>query len=268
MNNGIKEVNVIRLPGNEESPSNVKDDTVIEKEILIAIEDVGNFKLMHTPGNNEALAAGFALTNGIIKSRADIKSIVESKDEPDTIRLRLAEAVHDVPAHNLANSSLRGSSGSHYIEPHMSGEMKCGNDLKVSADVLHEAVGKMHSLQVIFARTGGTHAAAVFNAECRIISFAEDIGRHNAFDKVIGKALLNGDNIEGCGVALSGRVSLEMAVKAAIAGLELIAAVSAPSSLAIDVADACNITLCGFIRKDRLTIYTHPERVVIGDNLK
>jgi FdhD protein len=261
MSNVISEVEAIIITANNTNPVTAINDTVVEKAISIAIEGVGSYKLMYTPRDTEALAAGFALTEGIIKSGNDIESITESDDEPDTVRLRLVEPVHDVLVRNLIVSSSCGICGSRDIGPLMSGKIRCGDNLRVSPDIIHEAVGKMQALQDIFARTGGTHAAAVFDDECSVISFAEDIGRHNALDKVIGKALLNGDNITGCGVALSGRVSLEMAAKAAAAGLELIAAVSAPTSLAIDVAGICNITLCGFVRKDRLTIYSHPQRV-------
>jgi FdhD protein len=120
---------------------------------------------------------------------------------------------------------------------------------------------EMRRRQQIFAQTGGTHAAAIFNRQGNVVAFAEDIGRHNALDKCIGQCLLAGEPTAGCGAALSGRLSLEMVVKAARAGIEIIAAVSAPSSLAVDAATHCGITLCGFVREDRLTAFSHPARI-------
>jgi FdhD protein len=119
----------------------------------------------------------------------------------------------------------------------------------------------MRSGQVLFDRTGATHAAAIFSHRGDLLAIAEDIGRHNALDKAIGKCLLGNIDTSGCAVCLSGRVSFELAAKSARAGIELIAAVSAPSSLAVRVAEACNITLCGFVRGEKATIYTHPRRI-------
>jgi len=120
---------------------------------------------------------------------------------------------------------------------------------------------QMTEHQSIFYRTGGTHTAAIFNGAGSIVSLAEDIGRHNAMDKAIGKLMLAGERVQGLGVALSGRVSLEIIIKAARAGLELISAVSAPTSMAASMAEKCNITLCAFVRDERMTVYTHPQRL-------
>jgi FdhD protein len=121
----------------------------------------------------------------------------------------------------------------------------------------------MRGRQAIFARTGGTHAAALFNAKGTLLALAEDLGRHNALDKVIGHCLLHNLPSAGCCVLLSGRVSLEMVTKSARAGIELVAAVSAPSSMAINAARLVGITLCGFVRGDRLTAFSHPGRLDI-----
>ena len=136
-----------------------------------------------------------------------------------------------------------------------------GNALQVKAEALRRATVSLREHQRIFPRTGGTHAAGIFGATGSIFAFAEDIGRHNALDKAIGGCLLAGRTMAGCGVALSGRVSLEMVVKSARAGLEVMAAVSAPTSLAVEAASCCNITLCGFVRGESATVYTRPGRI-------
>ncbi len=124
------------------------------------------------------------------------------------------------------------------------------------------AARDMQARQELFQRTGGTHAAGILSAKGELIALGEDIGRHNALDKAIGRCILGKRPTDGCGLVLSGRVSVELIVKAARAGIELVAAVSAPSSLAIDAAKRCNITLCGFVRDTRATVYTHPHRII------
>jgi FdhD protein len=137
----------------------------------------------------------------------------------------------------------------------------CALSLKVSNDLLIEVTEHLRSMQQIFQMTGGSHAAGIFDSSGKIVAFAEDLGRHSALDKAIGKCLLDKLPMKGCAAVLSGRVSLEMVTKAARAGLELITAVSAPSSFAIEAADRWNITLCGFVRPGKINVYAHPERI-------
>ena len=120
---------------------------------------------------------------------------------------------------------------------------------------------RLRETQTVFEATGGVHAAGVFDAAGAMLATAEDIGRHNALDKAIGECLLAGRATGGCGVVLSGRVSFELVAKAARAGVEVILAVSGPTSLAVEAADRWNITLCGFVRGDRMNVYTHPGRI-------
>jgi len=137
-----------------------------------------------------------------------------------------------------------------------------GDSLRVDAGLLHSVYAALRKRQSLFGACGGTHAAALFDEKGTIISSAEDTGRHNALDKAIGKCLLAGVETAGRGAALTSRLSLEMVSKCARAGIELITAVSAPTSMAIDVALTCGITLCAFVRETRATVFTHPARVV------
>ena len=119
----------------------------------------------------------------------------------------------------------------------------------------------LNDKQDVFKKTRGTHAILIFDDKGDAVSFAEDIGRHNALDKAIGKILLAGKTAKGSGAVLSGRVSFEMVSKCSLAGIEIILAVSAPTSLALDAALHCGITLCASVRDGSASIFTHPERI-------
>ena len=158
-------------------------------------------------------------------------------------------------------ASSCGLCGTRNIDKMLAEIQPCENTLVINRVLLIEVSERLKSMQQIFQVTGGTHAAGMFDSSGKIFSLAEDIGRHSAFDKAIGKCLLNRLSMKGFGVMLSGRVSLEMVTKAARAGIELIAAVSAPTSLAVEAAEKWNITLCGFLRPDKMNVYTNPKRI-------
>jgi FdhD protein len=136
------------------------------------------------------------------------------------------------------------------------------DSLRLSPGFLVGLPEKLAGEQRLYPATRGAHAAGIFAAQGDFLAFAEDIGRHNALDKAIGKCLLEGRSMERCGVALSSRASFEMVAKAGRAGLELVAAVSAPSSLAVEAAEMLNITLCGSIKGGKADIYTHRRRII------
>jgi FdhD protein len=234
---------------------------VVEQPLTITIDEVGAYTLMCTPTHLPALAVGFAFSEGIITSARDIDILYHCDDDPSAIRLRLGRVPEALPERNLIVSSACGLCGNVAVEALIAALPPVGRTLTVPAACLHRVLAAMRARQQLFAQTGGTHAAALFTAEGEIIAFAEDIGRHNALDKCLGQCLLAARPTAGCGALLSGRASLEMAVKAARAGIEVVGAVSAPSSLAIDAAAQCGITLCGFVRDDRLTAFTHPHRI-------
>jgi FdhD protein len=236
-------------------------EVVVEQLVTIMVEGVGNFAVMCTPCDVEALAVGFVFSEGLISS---IDDVVDTTYRPDqqTIGLRLEEPGQGGPTRNLIVTSSCGLCGSRNVDRLLAGETTCADTLRVSPTVLQAVSAEMHGRQQLFSRTGGTHAAGIFDADGKLLAMAEDLGRHNALDKAIGKCLLRRKPLTGCGAMLSGRVSLEMVAKALRAKLEVMAAVSAPSSLAIDVAERCNITLCGFVRGQRATVYTHPRRIV------
>lgn len=281
---GMRSLMVHRLDDTSQGPAQEGCWVVEEQALRIDVQDVGHYTLMCTPtGSSQAdgflaqegllgepadpgalaLAAGFLLTEGLIDRLDQLASLAICPDAAHVVKVRLVDPAN---AHTTRRSGLVASSCGmcgNVDEVIAADGLGVGNTLAVDAQRLHQCMQAMRAQQAIFSRTGGTHAAALFGADARLLALAEDLGRHNALDKVIGHCLLSGLPLAGSFVMLSGRVSLEMVTKAARAGIELIAAVSAPSSLAVDVAQRVGITLCGFVRGQRLTAFSHPHR--LGD---
>jgi len=250
-------VNVRRLPSGAAEP----DEVATERAITLMIDQVGSFTVMCTPTQIEALAAGFLFSEGLIECAEDIASIAVGQANPDAVAIQLSDPAPAGVQRNLIVASSCGLCGSRNIAKLMASTPGVGRSLAISERCGQELTARLRETQTVFAATGGAHAAAVFNAEGEFLASAEDIGRHNALDKAIGACLLAGRDTVGCGVVLSGRVSFELVAKAARAGIEIILAVSGPTSLAVEAANHWNITLCGFVRGERMNVYAHPARI-------
>lgn len=263
---------------------------VVEEETLtIDVEGIGAYTLMWTPSEAVgapcgftpedgvladgavpeilALAAGFAFTEGLFDDLGDVRSLAVCPDNPGVVRLSLADPCRArVRRRNVVVGSSCGiCGGRERVEDVVRGIPPAGDRLRLDVCRLEDVMTVMRRRQAVWLATGGTHAAAIFSADGRIQAVYEDLGRHNALDKAIGHCLLSGIPLAGCGAALTSRVTLEMASKAARAGLELIAAVSAVSSAAIEAAERFGITLCGFVRNGRATAFTHGHRVSVDE---
>jgi FdhD protein len=239
----------------------LSDIVVIEKPVTIMIDKVGSFTVMATPLDIESLAIGFVYSEDLINSIDDVVEISRKPELPNVVGIQVHDPTRIQIRRNMIVASSCGLCGTRNIDKMLSEMPACENTLVINSSLLIEVTDRLKKMQQIFELTGGAHAAGIFNSSGDIFAFAEDLGRHNALDKAIGKSLLTRRSTKGCGVALSGRVSLEMVAKAARAGIEIIAAVSAPSSLAIEAAEKWNITLCGFVRSEKMNIYTNPERI-------
>lgn len=259
----VREVGPVRICASGQEDREVREQVVAEEPLTIEMKGVGTYTLMHTPIDEMALALGFAFTEGFISSLKDVKLILRCPEDPRVIRIELKNPPDSGRlSRNLTIVSACGICGrSGTAEDMLSAVPRVGSSLRISAAAINAAMKRMRSRQQIFSQTGGTHAAAIFNPDGEVIAFGEDIARHNALDKAIGRCLLEERPSVGCGVTLSGRLSFELVSKSARAGIELISAVSAPSSLAIEAADRSGITLFAFVREDRATIYCHPERI-------
>jgi FdhD protein len=254
-------VGLFRINSNG-SKEYVSDNVIVEQPLTIMIDQVGSFTVMCTPSDIEALAVGFTFSEGMINSIEEVVATYTKPELPNVIGVEIQDPTKASIGRNLIIASSCGMCGVRNIEKMFQNIPACESKLRVTYHLLVEVMQKLRSFQRVFDLTGGSHGAAIFNNCGKIIAFAEDIGRHNALDKTIGRCLLSGLDRRNCGVALSGRVSLEIVTKAARAGIELIAAVSAVSSYAVSAAEKWNITLCGFVRPEKMNLYTKPERII------
>lgn len=223
--------------------------------------------LMRTPGDDADLAAGVLAAEGVIRHATDILSIV-SLGTPETneiIRVTVGpdadvDAISDRVGTATSACGLCGRLSMRQVD-HFGAAPAAGAP-QVSGHVVRSLPHRLREGQHAFAQTGGLHAAAVFTAEGELVELREDVGRHNAVDKVVG-ALLRAAALPAHGLilAVSGRIAYEIVQKAAMAGLPMIVAVGAPTDLAIDAARECGITLVGFARDERFNVYTHVSRV-------
>lgn len=253
----------------------VNDVVAVEEplEISIAWQSDGqhNVKVisvtMRTPGNDPELAAGFLFTEGIIKEKAAIKSAVAHFFAENKITVVLNDGYTpslQQTERNFYTTSSCGVCGKASIDAIKTVSVFEGNDdeIIVDAAVFYSLIEKLRAQQVTFNSTGGLHASALFDLAGNFISLREDIGRHNALDKIIGAALTEEKlPLSNSILLLSGRASFELVQKAMMAGIRVIAAIGAPSSLAVKAAEECGITLTGFLRSEGFNIYSDKNRI-------
>lgn len=249
----------------KEAPPKAEDvDVVVEAPLVVDVEGMERYTLLCTPMDRRAMAVGFLFSEGVITGMADVLSVELCDKDAHQVNVRLKEGLQRVgdPARNLLISSSCGACGTEELDKKLASLPKVGDTLRIPAAMLRSTREDIAKSQPIFKACGGTHAVSIFDPEGDIVAMAEDTGRHNALDKCIGKCLLEGRSFAGFGTVLSGRVSFDMVGKCARAGIELISAISAPTSVAVEIAERCDITLCAFVRQDRATVFTHPRRVL------
>ncbi len=224
---------------------------------------------MRTPGGDFELAVGFLFTEGLIDA-GDVHRVAYCDNVPgedqqyNIVSVTLDEPLDRARLHrNFAATSSCGICGKAALDDV---EVRCAPVApgpEVSADVLVSLPERLRAGQKVFARTGGLHAAGLFTPEGELVTLREDVGRHNAVDKVIGEQLLAGRlPLSGHVLQVSGRASFEIVQKAAVAGIPIVSAVSAPSSLAVEAGERFGMTIVGFVRDGGCNVYAHPERVL------
>ena len=273
----------VTLPGDGRPGGSVTRADVLtgEEPLGIRVNGTALAMTMRTPGDDLELAAGFLASEAVIRSPADIAEIklcdgtacghadhdgADHGGMGNIADVTLAPGVTVTPGarRDFLTTSACGVCGRTSIEdicvlPHAS---LAADTARFAPEMLATLPDRLRDAQRVFSRTGGLHAAGLFTSDGDLITVREDVGRHNAVDKVVGWALLSGRlPLAGCVLLVSGRASFELVQKAVLAGIPLLAAVSAPSSLAVDLAEQAGITLVGFLRGPSMNVYTGAARL-------
>ncbi len=250
------------------------DEVAVEAPLAIRVRAAGAAEAtavtvgttMRTPGDDTDLALGFLVAEGVLRNAADVANAVPCGADAGAIRIELAAEVPFDPGrfarHGLVSSACGACGRSELAAFVEQVPARLAAAFEVEPELLMRLPGVLRAAQPGFARTGGLHAAGLFDLAGNLLLLREDVGRHNALDKLIGAMLARGLlQAPGQLLMLSGRASFELLQKAAMAGLALVAAVGAPSSLAIDVAQRAGITLVGFLGEGRCNVYANPQRL-------
>jgi FdhD protein len=266
------------------SPHEAEDELVAEEPLDVRVRAPGEAEavetvavILRTPGHDDELAAGFLFSEGLIFGRDELAALKPGVDadglpSPNLLDvlpapdLDLAARIRDGGySRRFAVNASCGVCGKNTVDAACAAFPRLPPDgFAVSPEVLYALPARLHGAQRVFHATGGLHAAGLFDRSGALLALREDVGRHNAVDKLIGRALLDGTlPLRDCILLVSGRLSFEIVVKALAARIGLVAAISAPSSLAVDLARTGGITLVGFLRGTTLNVYSHPERVSV-----
>ena len=252
-----------------------EDQLAVEEplEIQLSVDKQGDTAprnlsvTMRTPGQDDELAIGFLFTEGIIQNREQVKGV--SSTGQNTVLVTLAENVNpslQKTDRNFYMTSSCGVCGKSSIDAirTVSAYQHIQGDFGVSGTLLYSLPEQVRKQQKIFDSTGGLHATALFDGQGKLMLLREDVGRHNAMDKIIGGALMKGLlPLNHAILLLSGRASFELIQKASMAGIKLVAAIGAPSSLAVELAKEFDMTLIGFLRDKRFNIYSGSKRIIV-----
>ncbi len=247
-----------------EEPMEIRAQGPVGPPISVAVT-------MRTPGADFELAAGFLFTEGLVEDPAEIRRVSYCEDLPaeqqryNVVTVRLGRPFDPDPLRRSTYvSSSCGVCGKASLDLVTVRCPAIGPGPVVKAEVISGLPGALRAAQRVFERTGGLHAAGLFAPDGTLLEIREDVGRHNAVDKVIGQAVLAGDlPLAERVLQVSGRLSFEIVQKAARAGVPILAAVSAPSSLAVLAAEELGLTLVGFVREGGFNVYAHPERIAV-----
>lgn len=255
----------------------VEDRVAVEEPLEIRLAQADRVQrlavTMRTPGHDAELALGFLAGEGVVRRPADVVDVAHTPlqggmADPNVVVVRLAPDVRfdarrlERHVYTTSSCGVCGKTSLDAVGAIRGPDLPAGPTL--AADVVHGLPATLRESQAGFEQTGGLHAAALFTGGGRLLRVREDVGRHNALDKLLGSFLLEGGPAPpGSVVLVSGRASFELVQKAVVAGLPVLAAVGAPSSLAVDLADESGMTLLGFVRDGRFNVYAGAGRVVL-----
>jgi FdhD protein len=275
----VRHVSSTRVVAVRGSEIEIRGDTVVGEEPMEiraagpGQDPVAVAVTMRTPGHEAELAVGFLRTEGLVGGPADVKDVefgdpgaLNRPDDTVIVRLtKLFDASSVAERHFVATASC-GICGKASLEEVLVRAAPIPPGPVVARTVVLGLPDSLRAAQAVFETTGGLHAAGLFTPEGALVAIREDVGRHNALDKLVGSQVLAGRGpLNDRVLMVSGRVSFEIVQKAAVAGIPIVCAVSAPSDLAIEAADRLGVTLVGFLRGDGFNLYTHDERIDLRD---
>lgn len=260
------EVSVARW--REGAVEQVEDQAAEEVPVALVYHGVPHVVMLATPADLEDLAVGFTLSESIVAHRGEIRSVEAAKRGDGALEVRIGIAADRFSAllrrqRNLVGRTGCGLCGAQTVEEAIRLPAPVKSSISVRSKALHAALIELRSRQELNARTGSVHAAAWVLPDAGIQCVREDVGRHNALDKVIGAVVRSGGDFASGYFMITSRASYEMVQKAATAGSALLAAVSAPTAFAIRLAEAAGLTLVGFAREHQHVVYAHPERLTL-----
>jgi FdhD protein len=269
---GVTERSMERI--SKDGREGANDRVAVEEPLEIRVSGDPLAITMRTPGDDRLLAVGFLFAEGVIASLADIGTVAHCgrQDEPgwgNVIDVTPGPGVVLDPSLIVAarrgtlTTASCGTCGRRSIDDLLERVGRNERDIALTPELLASAPARLEGVQIAFAHTGGMHGAAALNRDGKVLAYAEDVGRHNAVDKVLGRLLYDRRIGSGEAVVLvvSGRVSFEIVQKAAVARIPAICAVSAPTSLAVDLAERAGITLAAFVRNGHFNVYAHGHRI-------
>ncbi|PVX23567.1 MAG: formate dehydrogenase family accessory protein FdhD [Candidatus Bathyarchaeum sp.] len=260
----VQQVDIIRFDISTGKSQKIADYIAEEKPFYLLINTTFWATILCSPTDLKELAVGHFLSEGILKSTKEIEQIILKESESTCyVKLKTEIKVDDrVKTSRLHARIIHSACGDASDYQHSKKRLKIKSDLQVKAQIIFDSVKQLNFKAEGYRQTGGFHVAAIYTADGQLVALAEDVGRHNAVDKVIGMAALNNVDFGKCFLALSGRMSGDVAFKAANVGLPIIASLAAALSSGITMAKSANLTLAGFVRGKRINIYTHPEKIV------
>ena len=269
---GTQSVRILRSSADSQLAQDDRVAVEAPLEILLHHPSLGPEPLsfgttMRTPGDDENLAAGLLYGEGIVNRPGDIDAIESSTRRPNVVYVRLhadVQIVPNTPSRLFSAGSSCGVCGTTGLDAAIAraAASQVADGGRVALSLLLRLPKRMHAQQSKFGDTGGVHACALFDFSGNLLSVFEDVGRHNAFDKLVGMSLMAGNlPLTHRIVVLSGRASFELVQKAIRAGVSVLAAIGAPSSLAVNLATTSGMTLVGFLREAHCNVYSHPARL-------
>ncbi|MEM3622671.1 MAG: formate dehydrogenase accessory sulfurtransferase FdhD [Candidatus Bathyarchaeia archaeon] len=257
------EVEIVKIDVSAQTICKVKDYVAEEKPLHIFINKTHYVTILCSPSNLKELAVGHLLSEGILKSVEEIEEI-SIKNEACHVNLKLNIDIEKrLKLSKHFYRIITSACGTSSAYPFSGKIPKINSNLKVKAETILNSVKNLNFIAETFRKTGGVHVAALYKSDGKLAAFAEDVGRHNAVDKVIGMAALNKTDFSLCFLALSGRLTGDIVLKAGGVGLPIIASLAAALDSGIEIAKDAGLTLVGFVRGKRMNIYTCYERIAL-----